>query len=153
MMPPLLRQRPLLLALLLLCCTAVSARAQSCAGRPLSRAELGRALRRGAWTGVLDDSATVRRVGCLSGARRGEVLSFYDYERVWGSGRQSTRLIAISNLRGYLGMYAVSDPPSSIRGNRIVFPYPAEHGNVIALRAGTLPRQVLIDGEPLTLFR
>jgi hypothetical protein len=102
---------------------------------------------------VLDGSATVRRVGCLPGARRGEVLSFYHYERVWGNARRSTRLIAVSSLRGYLGMYAVSDPPRSIRGNRIVFPYPAEHGNAIALRGGNLPGHVLIDGEPLTLFR
>jgi hypothetical protein len=147
-------RRPfLLLVPLLLGCTALPARGQSCVASPeLPRAELASALKRGGFSGVLDDSASVRLAGCLRGA--GEELSVYYYERAWGSARHMTaRLVVVSNVAGYLGMYAVSGPPSAVHAGRIVFPGPEKDGNVIALHDGRPPRNVLIDGEPLGFFR
>lgn len=148
-----MRGRFLLLASLLLGCTVPPARGQACVASPeVPRAELASVLRRGGFSGVLDDSASVRRAGCLRGG--GEELSVYYYERVWGSARRMTaRLIVVSNVAGYLGMYAVPGPPGAVHEDRIVFPVPEEHGNVIAVRGGKLPRQVLIDGEALHLFK
>jgi hypothetical protein len=148
-----MRGRCLLLVSLLLGCMVLPAHGQACVASPeVPRAELASVLKRGGFSGVLDDSASVRLAGCLRGA--GEELRVYYYERVSGSARRMTsRLIAVSNVSGYLGMYAVSGPPSAVREDRIVFPVPEEHGNVIAVRDGKLPRQVLIDGELLDLFK
>ncbi len=143
----------LVLVSLVLSCAAVPARGQSCAGgAEMPRASLASALHRGGFSGVLDDSASIRFAGCLNGA--GEALSVYYYERVWGSARHvAARLIVLSNAGEYLGMYAVPGPPSAVHGNQIVFPVPDRAGNVITLRDGTLPRRVRIDGELRDLFK
>jgi hypothetical protein len=118
----------------------------------MPRAGLASVLHRGGFSGVLDDSASIRFAGCLKSP--GEELSVYYYEREWGSARRLTvRLIVLSNVAGYLGMYAVSGPPSAVHGSQIVFPVPEQEGNVITLRAGKLPRRVLIDGELREFFK
>jgi len=109
-------------------------------------------LHRGGFSGVLDDSASIRFAGCLKEPR--EELSVYYYERVSGGARRMTaRLIVLSNVTGYLGMYAVSGPPSAVNGNQVVFPVPEHQGNVITLRDGKFPRRVLVDGELRDFFK
>lgn len=144
----------LVLVSILLSCTALPARGQSCAGRAeVPRAGLVSVLPRGGFSGVLDDSASIRFAGCLKGPQA-EELSVYYYERVWGSARRSTaRLIVLSNVTGYLGMYAVPEPPAAVHGNQIVFPVPEQDGNVITLRDGKLPQRVLIEGELRDFFK
>ena len=143
----------LLLGALLLACTALPARAQACAGgAAMSRAALTGVLHRGGFSGVLDDSASVRYVGCLRTPR--EELGLYYYERVWGEARRMTaRLIVVSNRARYLGMYSVPERPRSVRGSRIVFAVPRDYGNAIVLHHGKLPRRVLLDGEVREFFR
>jgi hypothetical protein len=139
------------LGALLLRSMPVRAQGQACAGlERLPRAQLGRILRRGSFSGTLDRSASVRFAGCAG--EPGAELGVYYYAREWGNRRLTQRLIIVSKAHAYLGMYAVSSPPSKVERTRIVFPYPAGE-NEIVLRSGRLPGHVHLDGESLTLFK
>ncbi|MBB4638477.1 hypothetical protein [Longimicrobium terrae] len=116
-----------------------------------SRAQLASILTRGGFSGIIDRAASIRLVGCVRSAQGG--VGVYYYQRVFGNHRMTHRLIFISNVEGYMGMYDVPGPPSRIEGERIIYDLPVDEGNEIRIRDGRPPRSVHLDGEVKELFR
>jgi len=117
----------------------------------LEEAGLKDLLTRGGFSGELDASSSFKYVGCYD--YEDSALGVYFYEREFGKARLTQRLIIISSSGEYLGMYAVPEPPESVVGSNVKFPFPNDYGNHISLKGGVLPRAVFLDGEEFELFK
>ena len=67
----------------------------------------------------------------------------------WGAStcRGTARLMLFRKAK-YIGCYGIDfvDGPIKLIGNKIVFPYPTDWGNVIDL-SGAIPREILLGGQ------
>lgn len=106
---------------------------------------------KGGFSGIFDDSSSLKYSGCYE--HDGNGLGVYFYEREFGNARLTQRLLIVSSREGYLGMYAVPEPPLSVNGSRIKFSFPGDYGNQILLDSGSPPEAVLLDGEKTEFFK
>ena len=106
---------------------------------------------KGGFSGELDVYASLKYVGCYEHEENG--LGVYFYEREFGNARLTQRLLVVSSKEGYLGMYAVPEPPESVVGSEIKFSFPDDYGNHISLKGDALPKVVLLDCEEFELFK
>lgn len=106
---------------------------------------------KGGFSGELDASSSLKYVGCYEYEENG--LGVYFYAREFGNARLTQRLLVVSSKEGYLGMYAVPEPPRSVVSSEIKFSFPDDYGNHISLKGDTLPKTVLLDGEEFELFK
>lgn len=117
----------------------------------IEESELKEIIVKGGFSGELDASTSLKYFGCYEYEENG--LGVYFYEREFGNSRLTQRLLVVSSEEGYLGMYAVPEPPGSVVGSEIKFSFPDDYGNHISLKGGAIPKVVLLDGEEFELFK
>lgn len=117
----------------------------------LSQSNIQNLLNRGGFSGAVGTNVSLALSGCF-GCGESEI-GVYFYQYFWGNHRVSMRLIFISNLEGYLGMYPVPDKPTNIIGHDIFFPFESSVGNVISIEGGVFPEEAYLDGELFLFFQ
>lgn len=132
--------------------TGCNAKTEDClASRSLSDTELIGVLSNDNFSGVLDANTSLKYFGGYKSGDR--ELGVYVYQREFGNHRLTQRLLFVLNGKHYLGMYEIPEPPVSMEGFNVVFPFSSEHGNTISLQTGELPTEVLLDGELMEFFK
>lgn len=117
----------------------------------LDRNDVLELLSDGKFSGAITESTNLTLSGCLIDV--GSEVGVYFYENYFGNSRVSYRLIFISSLDGYMGMYPVPDKPIHIIGSDIYFPFDAKYGNVISILNGVFPEYAYLDGEHFSFFQ
>lgn len=129
-----------------------NAKAEDCLGSDsISNEELAEILKSDNFSGLLDESSSLKYFGCYKNGDR--ELTVYVYQREFGNHRLTQRLLFFLNQKRYLGMYEIPEAPVSMKSFDIVFPFSSEYGNKISLQAGNPPKEVLLDGELMEFFK
>ena len=99
----------------------------------------------------MDEAAEINPVGTYR--YPGDEIQVIYYAREFGNRRLAQRLLLLSKLNGYLGMYAIADPPTGMVDGRIQFPYEPNLGDKISIVGGKVPDRAYLDGENPELFK
>jgi hypothetical protein len=103
---------------------------------------------------VLEGNVKFTNLGQLSCGSDSLQVVFYAWEESSppGAAVHSSYRVILMHGATYLGSYVVADKPS-IQGDEIRFPY-TENGNSIKCGTdGALPKEVLLDGENISLAK
>ena len=119
------------------------------------RWELVNILRRGKFSGGLDEFVDFKRVGNIPLADTCFTLILYSREAASGPGTNvhGVKRLLVFREHEYLGMYSVDGPPVRIRGNIVVFAGPLNTRDSIEFSKNGPPAEALIQGEPRMFFK
>ncbi len=106
-------------------------------------------LLKGGFSGIFDKNAKMFFIGQYENGNINRKV--YYYEREFGNARLTKRVVIISG-DVYSGMYSVPDDPPVLKEGILIFPNQSD-GCCISLKDEELPKEVLIDGEILELFK
>jgi hypothetical protein len=121
----------------------------------IGRWEIINILRRDGFSGIIDEYMELKRFGHIQ--VREACFIIVVYQREFQSAPETNphyaaRLILIKNYE-YVGMYAIDESPTRIRGNTIEFPGNKELGNSIVLNRNDVPQKIRLNGEFRELFK
>lgn len=119
-----------------------------------SSARLKKELASQHFSGVLEGNVRFTTLGRLSCGSNSLQVVFYEWEESSppGAAVHSSYRVILMHGPTYLGSYVVADKPS-IQGDELRFPY-SENGNSIKCGIdGAPPKEVLLDGENLSLSK
>lgn len=119
-----------------------------------SSAKLKKELADQHFSGVLDGKVKFTTLGQLSCGGSSLQVIFYEWEESSSPGAavHSSYRVILMHGPTYLGSYAVADKPN-IQGDELRFPY-TENGNSIKCGIdGAPPKEVLLDGENVSLAK
>lgn len=104
---------------------------------------------KGGFSGIFDKNTKMFFIGQYKGGKINRKV--YYYEREFGNARLTKRVVIISG-DVYSGMYSVPDDLPVLKEGFLIFPNQSD-GCCISLKDEELPKEVLIDGEILELFK
>ena len=107
-------------------------------------------LLKGGFSGIFDKNTKMSFIGRYKGGKIDRKV--YYYEREFGCARRMTKRVVIVSGDVYSGMYSVPDDPPVLKEGILIFPNQSD-GCCISLKDEELPKEVLIDGEILELFK
>ena len=106
-------------------------------------------LLKGGFSGIFDKNAKMFFIGQYENGNINRKV--YYYEREFGNARMTKRVVIVSG-NVYSGMYDVPNDPPVLREGVLIFSN-QDDGCCISLKGEELPKEVLVDGEILELFK
>jgi hypothetical protein len=146
----------LLIVMLLFIATTLFASECDVKSTDFDRNNVFKILRDGGFSGVLNQSLKLRKVGAIK--IKNTCMKLFVCTQTWkpegstGSIHMVKALLILSNTK-YLGFYAIDELPIRLVGNVLEFPGPKEYGNSIVFSKETPPAKIYLDGEVRRLFK
>jgi hypothetical protein len=113
-------------------------------------------LARQGFSGALEGKIAIKRLGVFHCGSRSREVFYHSWEQSNPPGKAihaAYRIIFLEDGNKYVGQYRVQDPPTKITRTAIVFDYPAGDGNTIECKGDSLPVELTLSGEGVTLFK
>ena len=133
---------------------AVTASGAAASQTHFGKAEIFAALRAGNMTGFTGEDVRIRTVGAMTVGKTHYPVVYYHWEQSWthavGFPHAARRLVILTSNEGkltYLGFYYEPGKPKGIRGNKVLFSYPASWGNTLVIDENGPPPKPFLAGR------